>query len=253
MRVTILGCGPSYGVPSLSAGFGKCSSQNPKNIRYRSSILIEEQGQNILVDAPPEIRLELLRSKIKKIDALLCTHAHFDHIAGFEDIRKWKAKEKKILDIYGRKDTLKELKDRNSFIFMGHKDKEWVKLHYIKMYHPFKIENVSIIPIKQYHGNINSVGYRVGKFAYSTDVKSMDKKGWELLKGIDTWVLGCVTDQMNNKHICLDEALKWIQRIKPKHTFLTHLGAELDYDTLCKKLPKNVKPVYDGMVIKIKS
>lgn len=249
MKITILGCGASYGVPSLLKGFGVCNPKNPKNIRYRSSILIEEQGQNILIDTPPEIRLELLREKVKKIDALLYTHCHYDHMAGAEDVRNFTYKQDKVLDIYATKHDLTVFKNQMKFVFRKPKNVVSVTLNPIKMYKPFEVKGISILPIKQYHGSINSVGYRIGNFAYSTDVKTMDKKGFELLKGIDTWILECTTNKETSGHVTLEEALDWINHIRPKKAYLTHLGTEWDYDLLLKKLPKNVKPVYDGLKI----
>ncbi len=253
MRITILGCGASYGVPSLFKGFGKCNPKNPKNIRFRSSILIEEQGQHILIDTPPEIRLELLRSNVKKIDALFYTHSHFDHMAGAEDLRNYTRKLGQVLDIYGTRFDLNEYKNQMRYAFKDKKHSDSVSLHTIQFYHPFEVNGITVLPIKQYHGSIKSVGYRIGKFAYSTDVKSMDKKGLDLLKGIDTWVVECTTDKEAVGHVSLEKLLEWVDYIKPKHTYLTHLGTEWDYDKLSKKLPKNMEPVFDGMIIKINS
>ena len=250
MKVIILGCGASYGVPSLVKGFGLCNPQNPKNIRYRSSILIEEQGKNILIDTPPEIRLELLRANIKKIDALLYTHCHYDHMAGAEDVRNLTCKQDQILDIYATKKDLSVFKNQMKFVFRKQKNAASISLNPIKIYKPFDVKGISILPIKQYHGSITSVGYRIGNFAYSTDVKYMDKKGFDLLKGIDTWVLECTTNKETSGHVSLEDVLDWIAYIHPKKAYLTHLGCEWDYDKLSKKLPKNVMPVYDGMVIK---
>ena len=249
MKITILGCGASYGVPSLVKGFGKCNPNNAKNNRLRSSILVEEQGQNILIDTPPEIRLELLQAKVKKIDALLYTHRHYDHMAGAEDVRNFTRKLGQVLDIYGAKYDLNAYKNQMKYVFREAKNKGSVALHPVKMYQAFDVKGIEILPVKQYHGSINSVGYRIGNFAYSTDVKKMDKKGFELLKGIDTWVLECTTDKVTPGHISLDEVLAWIDYIHPKRAYLTHLGTEWDYDTLLRLLPKNVKPAYDGLKI----
>ena len=250
MKVTILGCGASYGVPSLFKGFVNCDPKNPKNTRFRSSILVEEQGKNILIDTPPEIRLELLRAKVKKVDALLYTHCHYDHMAGAEDVRNFTSKQNRVLPIYGTRYDLKTFKDQMKFVFRKPKNFQTVQLNPIKVYTPFSVGKISILPIKQYHGSINSVGYRIGNFAYSTDVKYMDKKGLELLKVIETWILECTTNKETPVHVTLEQALEWIKYIHPKRAYLTHLGCEWDYDELSKKLPKNVKPVYDGMVIK---
>ena len=250
MKITILGCGASYGVPSLYRGFGICNPKNSKNIRFRSSILIEEQGKNILIDTPPEIRLALLRAKVRKVDALLYTHTHFDHVAGAEDVRNFTRKQGKVLDVYGVRYDLKVYKNQMKYVFKEAKHKRSVALHPVKIYQPFDIQGIEILPIKQYHGFVNSVGYRIGKFAYSTDVKNMDKKGFELLKGIDTWILECTTNKETSAHISLNEVLNWVGRIQPKRVYLTHLGTEWDYDKLLRLLPKNIKPAYDGLVIK---
>ena len=250
MKVTILGCGASYGVPSLLKGFGNCNPKNPKNTRFRSSILIEDKGQNILIDTPPEIRLELLRAKVKKIDALLYTHSHFDHMAGAEDVRNYTRKLDQVLDIYGTRFDLNEYKNQMRYAFKDKKHSDSVSLHTIRFYHSFKVSGIKVLPIKQYHGLINSVGYRVGSFAYSTDVKSMDKKGFDLLKGIDTWLLECTTNKVTSGHVDLKTALDWIDYVCPKRVYLTHMGTEWDYEALKKKLPKNIYPAYDGLKIK---
>lgn len=249
MKITILGCRASYGVPSLFKGFGNCNPKNPKNNRFRSSILIEENGQNILIDTPPEIRLALLQEKVKKIDALLYTHSHFDHMAGAEDVRNWTRKLNQVLDIYGSKYDLNAYKNQVKYAFKDPKHKGSVTLHPVKMYQSFKVNGTEVMPIKQYHGDIISVGYRIGNFAYSTDVKKMDKKGFDLLKGIETWILECTTNKITPGHITLEEVLDWINYVHPKKVYLTHLGTEWDYDKLKKQLPKNVQPAYDGLKI----
>ena len=119
----------------------------------------------------------------------------------------------------------------------------------IQFYHPFNVKGIEVLPVKQYHGPRCSVGYRIGKFAYSTDVKTMDKKGFELLKGIETWVVECTTDKEAIAHVSLEKIIEWVEYIKPKHTYLTHMGTEWDYDKLSNKLPKSIEPAYDGMKI----
>ena len=126
------------------------------------------------------------------------------------------------------------------FVFETPENMASVILNPIKMYVPFTVKGISVIPIKQYHGALISVGYRIGNFAYSTDVKFMDKKGIELLKGIHTWVLECTTDKQTPGHVTLEEALEWIAYIQPQHAILTHMGTKWDYDLLYKRLPKNV-------------
>lgn len=251
MQVTILGCGPSYGVPSLYKGWGSCDANNSKNARLRSAILIEEQGKKFLIDTPPEIRLELLQAGVDAIDALFYTHAHYDHMAGAEDVRKFMEKKKQVLDIYGTRYDLNALKNQMKFVFKNPETAASVNLNCIRMHLPFSVHGILVFPIKQYHGEGLSVGYRIGDFTYSTDVKSMDKKGWNMLTGTKVWILGCNNDYLNSKHICLDEVLEWTKKVQPERVYLTHLGAKMDYDELCRKLPKNIRPVYDGLKIEI--
>jgi phosphoribosyl 1,2-cyclic phosphate phosphodiesterase len=248
MQVKILGCGPSYGMPSLTRGFGECDPKNPKNVRFRSSLLISDKGTQILIDTPPEIRLQLLGVKNRKLDALLYTHLHYDHTGGAEDVNKMVMDQGRTLDVYASQQDLDYFKNHQAYIF---KD-SYYHLHKIQMYKEFKVNHLSVLPIKQYHDDLISVGYRIGDFAYSTDLKKMDPKGFVALEGIHTWVLGGWTHKENKKHMCLDEAMAWVEKMKPKRVFLTHIGTHMDYDKLCQKLPKYIRPAYDGLTINIK-
>ena len=249
MKITILGSGPSYGMPSLTRGFGDCDANNPKNIRFRSSILLSDKDTQVLFDTPPEIRLQLLGVKNRKLDALCYTHLHYDHTGGADDVNKMIQDQGRELDVYAQKQDMDYFKQHQAYIF---KDK-YYHLHQIQFYKSFNVNHLSVLPIKQYHDDILSVGYRIGNLAYSTDVRKMDKRAWQALEGIETWILGGVACKENKKHVSLDEAMIWIDRIRPKRVFLTHIGAHMDYDILCKKLPKNIRPAYDGMIINTKS
>ena len=249
MKITILGCGPSYGVPSLTRGFGPSDPKEVKNIRTRSAILIEDKGLNILVDTGPEIREQLWRAGAPQIHAILYTHAHYDHMGGAQDVRNVAKERNQIIDVYAVQKDIVALRKQLPYVFQEDHQKT-LQTHYIRPYKPFKIKHLTIIPIFQHHGESSSIGFRIGDFAYCTDVKKIDPEGWKLLKGVKTWILGCVTTGVNPKHVHLDEALKWIQKLKPEHTYLTHMGSKLDYKTLKKSLPKNVEPCYDGLVIK---
>ena len=253
MKVRVLGCGPSNGIPSLSRGFGLCDAHNPKNTRTRSAILLEtNDGKRILIDSDPEIRLQLLEAGSPTIDAVIYTHGHYDHMGGADDLRSYSQDKNKSLPIYLTKDNAEHFKELLRYLFKNDNQSHLFDLHIIEPYKPFYIGNNEIIPIRQYHGldredpNCLSMGYRIGNFAYSTDVKEMDPKGFELLQGIDTWLLGVVTTRESNKHIHLSKALEWIDYIKPRQTYMTHMGLRMDYDTLCKELPESIRPSYDG-------
>lgn len=251
MKIRILGCGPSYGMPSLSRGYGQCNPNNPKNTRTRTAMLLQTEHGNICFDTGPEIRLQLLSAGSPKISALIYTHAHYDHMGGAEDLHKIMDINQPKMPVYISQDDHQELKHIFYFAFPPFVKESFFDVHVINPYEPFDVNGLQIIPIKQYHGSKISFGYRIGDFAYSTDVKNMDEKGFEILKGIKTWILGVTTLSLNDKHINLDEALSWIDKIKPERVFLTHMGTKMDYDELCRILPPHIRPVYDGMEIEV--
>lgn len=253
MKVRILGCGPSYGVPSLSRGYGDCNPNNPKNKRTRTAILLMTEQGNIVFDTGPEIRQQLIEAGTPKLDALFYTHSHYDHMGGAEDVRKalWSADSNAPLPVYLTHTDEREFRNLVYFAFRPIADKTLFDIRIVKPYQEFEINGLKVLPIKQYHDENISIGYRIGDFAYSTDVKKMDEEGFEALKGIKTWILGVTTPSENPKHINLEEALQWIDRVKPERAFLTHMGTRMDYDTLCRELPPHIRPVYDGMEIEV--
>ncbi len=249
MKVTILGCGPSYGVPSLTRGYDLVDPKEKKNVRTRTAMLLEEEGTHILFDTGPEIREQLLKAGAPSIDAICYTHAHYDHIAAAEDLHSYARIQGRRLGVYATRHDLFILRRELPYVFSP-KYRQAMDVHYIQYHKPFKIKDIELIPILQHHGDELSVGYRIGDFAYCTDVKSLEPEGWKILKGVKTWVLGCVSVNENAKHLSLKEALKWVNRIKPERTYLTHLGSKMDYQKLKHSLPKDVEPCYDGLVIK---
>ena len=249
MKLRILGCGPSYGVPSLVRGYGLCDPQNEKNTRTRTSMMLMTEQGNIVFDTGPEIREQLIQAGRPDIAAIVYTHSHYDHIGGAEDLRKGFADVKDHLDVYMSAEDEKYFKDLLYFSFPPYAKDSFFKIHRIQPFEEFEILGVKILLIQQYHGDSQSMGYRIGDFAYSTDVKNMTEEGFQALKGVHTWIMGVTTPVENNKHINVDEALQWIERIQPKQAFFTHMGTRMDYDTLCRKLPLNVRPVFDGMEI----
>ncbi len=253
MKIKILGCGPSFGVPSLSRGFGDCDPINPKNRRMRSSILIQDKDTTILVDSGPEIRLQLLDAGRPDLDGVLYTHAHYDHMGGADDLRAMLGENKQTLPVYLAKQDEAHFKELLQYMFRAHtQNMPTFDVRTVKPWEPFQIGKVTVLPILQHHGAGMSMGYRIGDFAYSTDVGELDEAAFQALQGIKVWILGVVTTTTDTqKHLNVERALEWINRVKPERVYFTHMGTKMDYDRLCEYLPLHIRPAYDGLEIEV--
>ena len=250
MQITILGCGAAVGVPVNALGWGKCFPENPKNHRLRSSVFIEIDGTHILIDSGPDFRQQVLTHHIQRIDAVLYTHAHADHINGINDLAYFSSLQKGLIPIYSDAKTLNALK--KSFSYAFHLKKGGHPLHKpfltpIIIQKAFYIHEIKIIPFVQDHGPITSLGFRIGDFAYSTDVVGLDDAAFSTLEGVNTWVVDCLRETPNPSHAHLPLTLSWIERVRPRKAYLTHMNFETDYEEILKKLPLHVEPAYDGL------
>jgi phosphoribosyl 1,2-cyclic phosphate phosphodiesterase len=255
MRVTVLGCGPSWGVPRIGNDWGACDPKNPKNRRTRCSLLIEDGGHTVLIDTPPDLRQQLLTHDIRRIDAVLFTHAHADHSHGIDDLRSVNRLVGKPLPIYTDPDTMSELQARFRYIFAPVDTaittfyKPAVEPHEITG--PFTAVGMPIVPFEQDHGFSKTTGYRFGRFAYSTDVMTLDDAAFAALEGIEVWVVDCIRHAPHPTHSHLVRTLSWIERVKPRRAILTHMDETLDYETLRQSLPLGVEPGFDGLVLEL--
>jgi len=264
MKVTVLGCGPSYGIPDPVFGFRDCDPANPKNERTRSAIFVEEEGVSILFDTPPELRLQLCKNSIKKIDAVVWTHMHADHTAGIDDLRSFtyvdylnSKTDTRTLPAYIHAADKDEFLRRFSqytkaFTYLNQKNPP-LELHLVQPDEPFFIQGVEVLPMQQDHGFGDSLGFKVaGKLSYNTDLCAFyDEKALEKLKGIKVWILDCISYRENQKHLYYEKMLEWVSVVRPERTILTHMGSHMDYETLKNKLPEGIEPAYDGMIIEI--
>jgi phosphoribosyl 1,2-cyclic phosphate phosphodiesterase len=252
VKVTILGCGSSGGVPLIGNDWGTCDPADPRNRRTRVSALIEEGDTTILIDTSPDMRQQVLACDLKKLDAVLFTHAHADHCHGIDELRSVNWLMKKPIDIYADPDTLRDLEARFGYIFTGTKPDKFYKPavvpHAIK--EPFALGGIRVTPFAQGHGPMTTLGFRLNDFAYSTDVKTLDEAAFAALAGVKVWVVDCIRENPPHPtHALLAETLAWIARVKPERAYLTHMNETLDYATLAKKLPKGVAPAHDGLAI----
>ncbi|MCK5295468.1 MAG: MBL fold metallo-hydrolase [Alphaproteobacteria bacterium] len=253
MKVTILGCGGAGGVPMISVGWRNCNPENPKNRRRRPSILIQHENTNILVDTSPDLREQLLDVGVNRLDAVLYTHEHADHVHGIDDLREVNRIIKKPLQIYGDDKTLCLLKERFAYAF------EPIDIKNEPIFHPCLVENIikpretigsiEFLSFEQSHGWTSSLGFRFGDFAYSTDVVELDDNAFSVLKGVKVWIIGCLLDREHSTHAHVDKVIDWVSKVNPELSILTHMGPSLDYDRLKADLPENIVPAYDGMVI----
>ena len=251
MKIRILGCGAAGGVPMISRGWGACDPNNPKNRRLRTSLLLQHNNMNVLIDTGPDLREQLLSANITALDAVLYTHEHADHTHGIDELREINRVMQCGIPVYANQTTLNALKERFGYAFRPVKTGEgffhpWLEPNLIIPGEAFYLNDLKVIPFAQDHEYTTSIGFRVGDFAYSTDVVHLYDSALSILKGVETWVVGCLSNKDHPSHASVQRVLEWREMLKPKRIILTHMAAGLDYDTLKNSLPADVKPGYDG-------
>ncbi|HTY66712.1 MAG TPA: MBL fold metallo-hydrolase [Alphaproteobacteria bacterium] len=256
MKVRILGCGNSGGVPLIGCKCAVCTSNNPRNKRTRVSIVVEHEGTRVLVDASPDLRQQFLAADLSVVDAVILTHGHADHVHGLDDLRSVNYYRNAPLDLWGAADCLAEVQRRFAYAF-GPPPKEghWFLPSLVPrpIDGPFQIGSLRVEPFRQDHGIGRDpvLGLRFGKFAYSTDVKQMPEPAFATLAGVQVWVVDCLMERPNPAHSHLDQTLEWIRRVGPRRAILTHMNHAVDYDAWAARLPVGVEPGYDGLEIEI--
>lgn len=254
MKITFLGTGSAYGIPTSGGDWGQCNPQNIKNKRLCQSILLESKTTRILIDMGPSFREQSYNHDIGNLDAILFTHAHYDHFAGLPELPNFVKWQSKPLDMYAHNDTWAGITRSIFWMF-----DENIKVQYYSEYIPrkrsfdygqkFSVGDIDIIPFMQKHGSMNSTGFRIGDFAYTTDLNSMPEESWEMMKGVKTWILECDDLKPTGDHNNLDQALKWIEKINPDRAYLTHFSISMDYEETVKKIPQGVYVAWDGQII----
>jgi phosphoribosyl 1,2-cyclic phosphate phosphodiesterase len=255
MKITVLGCGGSEGVPSATGNWGACDPVNARNFRRRPAVLVEVADRSgvtrqILIDTPPELREQLAPTRVGQIDGVLLTHGHADHLHGIDDLRAFARSAGRMIPIYGEAFVIEELTERFAYAVAGDKTGAYRPIlmpHIISG--SFEMAGIDITAFQQDHGFGPSTGYRIGEFAYSIDVVRMPESVFDLLAGIRIWVVDCQQIEPHPSHSHLRQTLEWIRRLAPQRAILTHMGPRLDYATINAMLPEGVEAGYDGMVI----
>ena len=256
MKIRFLGTGTSQGVPVIACDCKVCTSTDVHDNRLRSSILIElDNGQNIVVDTGPDFRYQMLREGIKKLDAILITHSHKDHVAGLDDVRAFNYQQQRAISIYSNSATLEALQREFYYAFSAIKypGAPQLELKEITALDSFEILDTKIMPFEVLHYKMPVLGFRIGNFAYITDAKTVSEESRAILKGVEVLVVNALQEAPHISHFTLEEALQFITDINPGKAYLTHISHRFGTHAYIQSiLPANVYPAYDRLLIEIK-
>jgi phosphoribosyl 1,2-cyclic phosphate phosphodiesterase len=261
LRLTVLGCGSSPGVPRITNDWGACDPANPKNRRMRAAALVERISATgarttVVIDTGPDFRAQMLMANVKRIDAVVYTHPHADHIHGIDDLRGYVLEQRHLIDIHADDFTMQRLHEAFGYCFEtppGSSYPPILRPHRIDPAKPVVIEGeggaLTLEPLAQIHGDIASLGFRIGPLAYCSDVSDFPAATVERLRGLEVLVIDALQWKTHPSHLSLDQALGWIAKLGPKKAILTHMHVPLDYAEVMAKTPEHVEPAYDGMVL----
>lgn len=262
LRLTILGCGSSPGTPRITGDWGACDPTNPKNRRTRAAAMIERVSASgttrVIIDTGPDFRTQMLAASVSHIDAVVYTHPHADHIHGIDDLRGYVLERGSLIDIHADAFTLGRLKMAFGYCIEtppGSSYPPIVRPHIIEHDQAFDIMGeggpLTFVPLPQIHGDIISLGFRVGPIAYCSDVSDFPEATAALMTGLGLLVVDALQHKPHVSHLSLSEALEWIERLKPSKAVLTHMHVPLDYAAVMDAMPAHVEPAYDGMIVEI--
>lgn len=259
-RFTVLGCASSPGVPRINGDWGACDPDNPKNRRTRAAFMVEQIAPNggkttVVIDTGPDFREQMIAAKVESVDAVLYTHAHADHLHGIDDLRIYFAIQKSRIPIWADPVTMKRIREGFAYCLEtppGSSYPPIVQPHLIEdITRPVVIKGaggpIAFHAHMQQHGDVHSLGFRVGNVAYCTDVSDFPAETLPKLSGLDVLVIDALQYRYHPSHLSLEQSLDWIERISPKRAILTHMHIPLDYDTVMRETPDHVEPAYDQM------
>ena len=251
MKITFLGTGTSQGVPVIACDCRVCMSDDPKDKRLRSSLLLEEKNIIVVFDAGPDFRQQMLREKVTRLDAIILSHEHRDHIAGMDDVRAFNYKMQDAIDIYAEKRVLETIKREYSYVFAENKYPgiPEMRLNEISL-ESFSVKGLEILPVRAFHMELPILGFRVGDFAYITDANRITEESKEKLYGVKYLVVNALRKEKHISHFNLSEAIDFIKEISPLQAYLTHISHQMGlYSEVSKELPDGITLAYDGLTV----
>ncbi|MBD3676480.1 MAG: MBL fold metallo-hydrolase [Planctomycetaceae bacterium] len=254
--MTLMGTATSVGVPVVGCDCEVCTSDDPRNQRLRTSVLVRAPEGNFVIDTPPELRLQLIRENVKLVHAALFTHGHADHIYGLDDLRIFGYRLKQDIPLYCEPSVEGHLRKAFYYCFEPPKFNSHhfavPKLNFENIgLEPFDLLGFRIVPIRLMHGKMPVLGYRVNDVAFCTDVSEIPDESWGKLEGLDTLVIDALRDEPHPTHFSVEQSLAAIERIQPRRAYLTHISHSLEYTELNQRLPEHIEPAYDGLQIAI--
>jgi phosphoribosyl 1,2-cyclic phosphate phosphodiesterase len=253
LRVTFLGTGTSHGVPAIGCDCPTCRSDDPRDRRWRPSILVETPDHLFaLVDTSPDLRSQALAWRVNRVDAILFTHAHADHVLGLDDVRRYNEMQGRPMPCYGDADTVAEVRRTFAYVFRPPLEGGGVpRLRLFPIGGAFCLGHVECHPVPVFHGRQRILGYRFGDFAYLTDCSRIPDESWPLLAGVRVLALDALRDRPHPTHFTLTEALQVVDRLRPHETWLTHICHDLPHGATEARLPSGVGLAYDGLTVEI--
>jgi phosphoribosyl 1,2-cyclic phosphate phosphodiesterase len=257
LRLTVLGSGTSMGVPTLGCRCAVCRSADPHDRRTRPSVLLSAGGRNVVIDTAPDFRFQALREGIERLDAVVFTHGHADHILGLDDIRPFNIKQGGAIPLYGSAETLAIIRRTFAYIFDGGPSQSTipgVELHTIAgPFDPFGFdERIELAPVPARHGGIEVLGFRFGRAAYLTDFSAVPEGSKELLGGLDDLILDALRYTPHPMHSTVEQSLGLVSELQPRRAWFTHIAHDLPHEATNARLPENVRLAYDGLRFEVR-
>ena len=256
--LTLLGSGTSMGVPMVGCECGVCTSEDPRDSRYRAAALIRGPEGNAVIDTPPELRLQLVRERVGQVHAALFTHAHADHVVGLDDLRICGLRLKRAVPLYCEAAVEEHLRGAFHYAFAppnpaAHPGSvpQYEARRLAEPFDPIEVCGLSVRPLRLYHGKLPVLGFRVGEVAYCTDVSRIPEETWPHLEGLETLILGALREEPHPTHFNLEQAVAVAERVRPRRTFFTHISHSLPHAATSAKLPEGVELAYDGLSVPV--